>query len=212
MGRVDDCYFPFTADVVPEELIWWSMPCLEGVGGHGEFRRNTLSGGTPQGLSSCTSPSSSANPFSVGPSWPRLCFQGWLCDVMSCMLLCLACPCVFVSVYLKEGLLLIGGMWGISGATVLGVFWHVIKNRCPRLDFLNEGFRPRTWQAANIAQPNLERKTCLEPSSKSILMYKSNSQLNWVRLLSVHNWQVPTCEYSTPTLWYLVLSKLKNWH
>ncbi len=150
-----------------------------GVAGHGEFRRNTLSSGTPQGLSSCTSPSSWANLFSVGPSWPRFCCQGWLCDVMSCTLLCSACPCVFVSVYQyqKEGLLLSGGMRGISGATVDGVFCHVIKIHCPWLDLLNEGFRPQTWQAQNIVRLDLERKTCMDSSSKSIL--KSKVTVSW---------------------------------
>lgn len=54
------CYFPCTTDVVPEELIWWSVPCLEAgvqwvlLAGHGEFRRNTWSYGTLQGLSLCS--------------------------------------------------------------------------------------------------------------------------------------------------------------
>lgn len=32
------CYFPSTADVVPEELIWWSMPCLGAAGRQGSGR------------------------------------------------------------------------------------------------------------------------------------------------------------------------------
>lgn len=179
MGRVDDCYFPSTTDVVPEELIWWSMPCLEacvwwGCWEAGEQQVMESSGGTlcPVGrrrASPCVlhrlpertrSPWVPRDPASVVKAG---CVMSWA--ARSCARLAL----VFLWVYQKEGLLLSGGMRGISGATVDGVFWHVIKSRCPRLDFLNEGFRPQTWQAANIVQLHLERKTCMDPSSKSIL-------------------------------------------
>lgn len=70
-------------------------PGGRGARGYGEFRRNTLSCGTLQGLSSCTPPSSVANPFSMGPSWPRFCCQGWLCDVMIVHALVLGLPLCF---------------------------------------------------------------------------------------------------------------------
>lgn len=123
--------------------IWCPVgpPGGRGARGYGEFRRNTLSCGTLQGLSLCTPPSSVANPFSLVTPLLLSRMALWCHD---CARSCARLALVFLWAYITKKLfvLLCGVMRGISGI-VVHMFWHVMKSRLPLVEF-----RPHTWQAA----------------------------------------------------------------